>query len=102
MTPKSRIRHDQKIGEQIDASRLRRTRRPGGPNDPHAVTVADCVARCHALRNRAPHMEPLLQVNATARFSDMIRPIGTIDPSLQGWFSEVSRVREVDRERPTT
>jgi hypothetical protein len=74
---------------------------PAAQNDPDGVTVADRVARLHALRNRVAHMEPLLEVNATARFRDMVRLIGTIDPALQGWFSGVSRVREVDRERPT-
>lgn len=57
---------------------------PAAQNDPDGSTVSDRVARLHALRNRVAHMEPLLEVNATGRFRDMVRLIGTIDPELQG------------------
>ncbi|MBN9176429.1 MAG: hypothetical protein J0I43_03560 [Microbacterium sp.] len=73
---------------------------PGeGTNNADDV-VASRADRLLALRNRVAHMEPLLAVNAKARHRDAVRLVGAINPELQGWFAGVSRVREVERERP--
>lgn len=73
---------------------------PGeGANNADDV-VASRAHRLLALRNRVAHMEPLLAVNAKARHRDAVRLVGAINPELQGWFAGVSRVREVERERP--
>lgn len=60
----------------------------------------DRISRIHSLRNRVAHLEPLLGVNVRARHRDMIKVIGAIEPEIQGWFSGVSNVMEVNRKRP--
>lgn len=60
----------------------------------------DRISRIHSLRNRVAHLEPLLGVNVRARHRDMIRVIGALEPEIQGWFSGVSNVMEVNTKRP--
>lgn len=73
---------------------------PASTNDPNGVIVEGRTTRLHSLRNRVAHMEPLLDVNVSARHHDMVRLVGSINPAVQGWFAGVSKVQEVGRERP--
>lgn len=73
---------------------------PLAKDDPHGFIVADRAHRLRSLRNRVAHLEPLLDVNVTARFRDMVRLVGAIDRDQQAWLAGVARVREVERQRP--
>ncbi|MFJ2665044.1 hypothetical protein ACIO14_11890 [Nocardia fluminea] len=73
---------------------------PHAVNDPHGLVVADRASRLHGLRNRVSHMEPLLDVNITARHNDALRLLGAISPEVCDWCAGFSRVVEVRRKCP--
>ncbi|MEU4321958.1 hypothetical protein AB0F85_17660 [Nocardia fluminea] len=73
---------------------------PHAVNDPHGLVIADRASRLHGLRNRVSHMEPLLDVNITARHNDALRLLGAISPEVRDWCAGFSRVVEVRRKCP--
>lgn len=73
---------------------------PHSVNDPDGYIVAGRASRLHGLRNRVSHMEPLLDVNVTARHNDALRLLGAISPEVRDWCSGMSRVIEVNRACP--
>lgn len=52
------------------------------------------------LRNRAAHMEPLLEVKVSRRLKDVFDLIHYVDPGMYSWVKGMSRVAEVNSRRP--
>lgn len=52
------------------------------------------------LRNRAAHLESLLEVKVSRRQKEVFDLIRYVDPGMLGWVREVSRIAEVDSRRP--
>jgi len=75
---------------------------PHRGDDPDGYIVASRAGRLHGLRNRVSHMEPLLNVNITARHNDALRLLGAISPEVRDWCSGLSSVIEVRRKCPIT
>ncbi|MGK2318307.1 hypothetical protein [Gordonia rhizosphera] len=70
------------------------------PHESNPKIIADRVRRLHKLRNRVAHMEPLLDLNVTARHRDALRLLGAISPAARDWCAGFSRVPEIARQRP--
>ncbi|MCU1477519.1 MAG: hypothetical protein JWQ64_2212 [Subtercola sp.] len=73
---------------------------PHRHGDPDGTILADRVGRLHALRNRVSHMEPLLEVNISARHTDVLHVVGSISPEARDWCAGTSRVKQVARTDP--
>lgn len=52
------------------------------------------------LRNRAAHMEPLLEVKVSRRLKDTYDIVRYIDPGMRDWIRAISRVDEVHSRDP--
>ncbi|MBH5297509.1 Abi family protein [Corynebacterium ulcerans] len=52
------------------------------------------------LRNRAAHMEPLLEVKVNQRLKDVLDLIHYVDPGMYDWVKGMSRVAAVNSRRP--
>lgn len=64
-------------------------------NDPHGHATANRVRSLHAIRNRASHMEPLLDVAVEKRHNDILQLLTALDPELRVWVDSISRVPRV-------
>lgn len=71
-----------------------------GGNDPYGHATFGRAERLRSLRNRVAHAEPLLSVNARHRLRDAGRLLATIDPTVAGWITGISRVASVADTRP--
>ncbi|MFJ4264593.1 hypothetical protein ACIPYU_19305 [Paenarthrobacter nicotinovorans] len=72
------------------------------PGSAGILQIAEPLKRLHNLRNRVAHGEQLLEVNVNARFGDALRILAAIDQELADWCVDVSRVRDVKKQRPHT
>ncbi|WP_078113921.1 Abi family protein [Gordonia sp. IITR100] len=68
---------------------------------PAVKLVHDRLGRLVKLRNRVAHMEPLLDVNITARQTDCLQVLGYMSPQARDWCAGVSRITAVGNARPT-
>lgn len=67
---------------------------------PAVTLVHDRLSRLVSLRNRVAHVEPLLEVNVTARLTDSLQVLGYMSPPARDWCAGISRVTAVNAARP--
>lgn len=58
------------------------------------------MMRLVQLRNRAAHLESLLEVNVPARLTDVLQLLKYVDTAARTWGKQISRVCEVNDRRP--
>jgi hypothetical protein len=68
--------------------------------DPDGAVTYWRVSHLHLLRNRASHMEPLLDRRVKDRIDDAFKLITSIDPDVANWVTGTSQVATVLRQRP--
>lgn len=69
---------------------------------PAVKLVHDRLGRLVKLRNRVAHMEPLLDVNITARQTDCLQVLGYMSPQARDWCAGISRITAVGNARPVS
>lgn len=74
----------------------------GFPNAPDRklATVESPLARLHVFRNRIAHHQRVWSHDPAARYDDLVRLAGYIDPALPGWIEMTSRVAKTLNSRP--
>lgn len=67
---------------------------------PAVELVYERLHRLAQLRNRAAHVENLLDSNPHARLHDATEIVRYIDPGLRSWVKDLSRAEDIARGRP--
>lgn len=70
--------------------------------EPGEYMVYSRLRNLSHLRNRAAHMEPLLEVKVDRRLKDVFDLIRFTNPGMLDWVKGISRVSEVDARHPST
>ncbi|MGN2635849.1 hypothetical protein ACTD5D_06580 [Nocardia takedensis] len=70
------------------------------PNHSDPLVVRYWVERLHKLRNRVAHLEPLCDTDVMGYHRTVARLLNAIEPSLGSWYSGISRVPMVYRQKP--
>lgn len=71
------------------------------PHHPDPIVINYWVDRLHNLRNRVAHLEPLCDIEVMSYHRTIARLLRSIDPALASWYSGISRVPELWRQKPT-
>jgi len=71
------------------------------PHHQNPAVIKFWVERLHSIRNRVAHMEPLLDADPMSYHRTVARLLGAIDPHLRDWYTSISRIPEVCRQRPS-
>lgn len=62
--------------------------------------VSDIVESLRALRNRIGHHHRIWSIDVAAKYAELCKLAGFIDPALEAWIDENSRVMAVIAKRP--
>lgn len=70
------------------------------PHQPDPLVISHWATRLHHLRNRIAHVEPLLGTDVISYHRSAARLLRAVDPAVGDWYSGISRVPAVYRQRP--